>query len=331
MSIGGTIRLIRSIFLFSLMVVLAGCGGGGGGNGAGGEDTSGISYSGLTTPAHIDESNARQLSTEVYGGGSVSPDLSMIGAISLKSQNYVSPILDVSQTIRELFKGFVITPGEGGSFAGSAETHGNPDVEVKNDGQGGTSTCTIYYDELTGDVSGSLVFSNYHSDAIVAVGTITFSGIYDPNTDILTLDCTFQNYKESDSVSSFTYFGSASAAMSADGFSITIDAYIKDGGSEKVCWLNHYQLTETDRSGYNEITISGRYYNPDYGYVDFAAQSPFICYDAEKYPAEGILELTGDNDTSARLIALPSAVYQLLVDADGDGVFEWQSGDLSWE
>ena len=49
-----------SIIAFTFAITVSGCGGGGGGSSSGG-GTSGLTYSGVTTQAEVDESNAEEI------------------------------------------------------------------------------------------------------------------------------------------------------------------------------------------------------------------------------------------------------------------------------
>ena len=55
----------------SFSFILGGCGGGGGSGGDGGGGAAAIEYTGLKTPATIDEGNAEQLAMGAYMGGEV--------------------------------------------------------------------------------------------------------------------------------------------------------------------------------------------------------------------------------------------------------------------
>ncbi len=67
------------LMVFILAAFVFGCGGGGGGGDGGAP--AGITYTGLTTQALIDDNNAERLALGVYAGGDISADFIMIGAV----------------------------------------------------------------------------------------------------------------------------------------------------------------------------------------------------------------------------------------------------------
>ncbi len=80
---------------------------------------------------------------------------------------------------------------------------------------------------------------------------------------------------------------------------------------------------------------SGRYYDPDEGYVVVSTDTPFVIYDDDDGPLQGLLVITGDTGseggrTKAWIEALSSTTFQVKADTDGDGFYDWESGDLDW-
>lgn len=85
-----------------------------------------------------------------------------------------------------------------------------------------------------------------------------------------------------------------------------------------------------EESGYVEFEVSGRYYDPDYGYVDFHTDTPFHIDDGDEWPSAGVLIVEGEGGTEAQLTALSSTTYIVDADTDGDGIYDWDSGVLNW-
>jgi hypothetical protein len=334
MSSNGAKRFIKIFPLLLLLLILVDCGGSGGGSGsAGGEGTT-SPYTGLTSQAKIDETNAQQLASEVYGGGgSFGSDLSMMSSISVKSQNYLSPLIDISQTIRQTFKGFTITPDEGDIEERSSTIIPNQPEIIP--GKTGTLTRTININETTYEVTGSLVFDNYNPGAATTfTGQITFSGQYVKNTGKLLLNCTFKDYGETSDLFSITLIGTATVQITDTELSMDLNTYVKDGNSGKVYWFKDTSLEITESSGsigYN-VDIKGHYYNPDYGYVDFETLEPFAYSStADENPSLGTLELTGLAGSKADFIVVDSTSgYRIEVDNNGDGNMEWNSDIIPW-
>jgi hypothetical protein len=92
----------------------------------------------------------------------------------------------------------------------------------------------------------------------------------------------------------------------------------------------------SEGTGYVEVEIiSGRYYDPDYGYVEVYTEGPLRIDDGDDWPSDGVLVVTGDTgiaggSTMARLTALSSTTYQVEADTNGDGTYDWDSGVLYW-
>jgi hypothetical protein len=61
---------------------------------------------------------------------------------------------------------------------------------------------------------------------------------------------------------------------------------------EEMSYLRKYVMTVVDRTTHNEISISGRYYHDDDGYVDISTQKTILMI-PDSPPYDGILRLTG--------------------------------------
>jgi len=118
-----------------------------------------------------------------------------------------------------------------------------------------------------------------------------------------------------------------------------MDMRVQDG-TGRVCKVENYQLDITDGGGYEQIQVSGRFYDPDYGYVVLQTISPFIVYYNDEYPSSGQLVLTGatvpgSGPASIMLTAIDADNCQVEADIDGDGDYEgapsdYDSGVIPW-
>ena len=71
------------------------------------------------------------------------------------------------------------------------------------------------------------------------------------------------------------------------------------------------------------MNISGRFYHPDYGYVDIETINTLRIYYTAIWPYTGVLVASGDN--SSLMIDCEGngpLTYTLSVDANGDGIYE---------
>jgi hypothetical protein len=125
---------------------------------------------------------------------------------------------------------------------------------------------------------------------------------------------------------------------------VTFNARLKDNSTGKVYKVENYMMEITlgpdlDFDGdpdYVDVEISsGKYYDPDYGYVDVLTLAPFRINDGDEYPSSGILLVTGEigiggNNTEAQLEALDADTCQITADTDGDLVYDYDSGVINW-
>ena len=79
-----------------------------------------------------------------------------------------------------------------------------------------------------------------------------------------------------------------------------------------------------------EIT-SGKYYEPDYGYVTISTPTPFRVYDSDLWPRNGVMVVTGTGNTKVRLTAISNTQCQIDADLDGDDTYEWGPKTKDWE
>jgi hypothetical protein len=98
----------------------------------------------------------------------------------------------------------------------------------------------------------------------------------------------------------------------------------------KVFWAKDYSLTVNDQGTYEEISITGRFYHPEHGYVEISTPTPLHINVGDEFPSSGVLELSGANNAKVRLTADSSTTFHVEADKDGDGVFEYNSGPLNW-
>ena len=50
----------------------------------------------------------------------------------------------------------------------------------------------------------------------------------------------------------------------------------------------------------------------------------------DDWPSQGEFLCTGNNGTNARLVALPNEQYRVKADTNGNGSYDYDSGDLNW-
>lgn len=319
------------VIALGLMTIVGTGGGGGGGGGA----SSGITYTGLTTQAAISEGNAKDISTGAYEGGHIGTAFGIEAIQSGESAHIGRPrMLKVSRVLEGSLRKVDLASRSGGTFIGAISTEsGTFDGDC-----GGSASYTVSIDDQTGYFNGSLNFNSYCDEGVTITGGVTFTGQVDvnsPDDDLLTFSFSFNNLTCTSGSDSFTLNGNISWDVTGSSATMTMTMLLRDNSTSKVYWVQDYTIEATEGVGYVDIDVSGRYYDPDYGYVTFTTPTPFRIYDDDDYPSEGVLVVTGNTgiaggSTMARLTALSSTTYQVEADTNGDGFYDWDSGVLNW-
>ena len=78
------------------------------------------------------------------------------------------------------------------------------------------------------------------------------------------------------------------------------------------------------------MTITGRYYHPQNGYVDIATIDALRINYSDQFPSSGQIIITGASGSKARQTAISNTQYSLEVDADGDDIYETVTTE-NWE
>jgi hypothetical protein len=150
-------------------------------------------------------------------------------------------------------------------------------------------------------------------------------------TKDMNLDFTYTNFTQTEGNDSETINGTASFVSTlTTETNKAKDLYVHNNTLNKTAWLNNFVITSTQESADSLITLNGRYYDPDYGYIDLSTESPGVILTGDENPSAGVLVGKGRNNTKARLTALTSMTYKVEADTNGDGVYDWNSGTLNW-
>jgi hypothetical protein len=320
------------LLIASLLIIFmaGGCGGGGGGGGGGGSPTG--SYSGLTSQAVITEENSTDLMDGAFMGGEAGSSMSVFGSVQ------VQPSLGSRHPVTIAFSRMIMHAVNKWKFSSQANVPATasaliPDLDETVDGEcGGSYTIGGDVNALTGDISnGTIVYNGFCDAGVTLTGTVLFSGQIDPITEEMNLDFTFDDVTVTESDISGTIAGTAAYDVGIDTGSMTFkDIYIHDNSLSKTYWFHDFVIAGTDESSSYSMTIDGRYYDPDYGYIDFSTEEPFTILTDDENPSDGVLVAQGRDGTKARLTALSSTTYMVEADTNGDGTFEWNSEILYW-
>ncbi len=313
-----------SIIAFTFAIAVSGCGGGGGSSSGGG--TSGLTYSGVTTPAEIDESNAEEITggafaTGLIGDGMVGLSVDQPSEIyHIRNFRSVNVPVILSDSLNQ------VDFDKAASGGIQAATQSASD-SIAGD-CGGTMSYSISYDDQQGTFSGRFTFSNYCYGATTMNGVAEFDGQIDVDTqEFIEASFTFDNLSGGD----LSLDGEIDIDFSATPNVITFNAYGQDPNSGAVFWIRDYRITIDEFANYVEIEMAGTFYHPDFGHVTLTTPETLVLHDGDEWPESGTFIVTGANNSKAKLTAIDHLTCTVEVDHDGDDIYEWDSGVISWE
>ncbi len=285
----GISRLLLSVFVIGFaLTALVACGGGG--------SDSGVTYTGVSTQAVIDDTNAQQLVVDAYNGGNLSdslviplsadstPSLALVPLSTLLADSM--PPLDFAPTVH-------------------AQT-----TEQLVGSCGGTATVTV--SEGTTSASGTVVYNSYCDAGVTVNGSLSFSASYNTQTGIVSMTMHFGNLTTAEGslygTASMTYdFSDATASMTMGLNIIVTDAL------EQTYWIKNYTIVITPGTTYDSAEVSGTYYDFERGYVVISTTSPLLVDNVTGVPESGTIHFVGAEGTYADLVATGGGTYTLTV------------------
>jgi hypothetical protein len=282
-------------------------------------------FAGRTTQAVLDSTNAKNLSGGAFAGGitrfkatnagfNQDSMATRIGAfrplqLPLVLQDSLQQV-EIASKVVSMFKPAVET--RSGALQGDC---------------GGWLSYSIDFIAESEIFSGSFSFENYCDHGITISGKTDIDGTYEVDTgDFSTAHFSFANLADGD----ITLDGEISLDFLHLPITATFSARSKDNESGQVYWIKDYSMNITEFAGYIEIEIFGRFYHPDYGFVNLSTTEPFIVHNEDDWPTSGLFVIQGQKNTKAELSALDQLTCSVAADTDGDGVFDWDSGILNW-
>ena len=109
-----------------------------------------------------------------------------------------------------------------------------------------------------------------------------------------------------------------------------MDLLIQDPSGD-VFWVNNYSLSITEGPDYIDSEATGRFYHPEYGYVNFTTDVALRIFETDDGPSSGSIIFEGDSGTTARLTAIDAVTARVTADTDGDGFDDFDTGLINWE
>jgi hypothetical protein len=186
---------------------------------------------------------------------------------------------------------------------------------------------------VTGVFTGTFVFVNFHGDGggIIA-GSVSVSGTVTQSSIRILFN--FQSVTIRDGAEDVTATGTvdltASLVQIPESGTATLNLIFTDNITLKTVWMSNVVVGTTAGTGTSEMTLSGRIYLHDYGYVDIATPIPFLYLDGSSFPSGGRMIVTGRDGHGVRLTVDTQTQYTLDVELDGDALYDDLTVTLNW-
>jgi len=284
--------------------------------------SSGITYSGVTTPAFVTSGNAAALLSGALQGGQTGNAFGSIAALSGAAAPHRARTLLVSQTLAQILEQLDFS-----ALKPSAAAVNNVSNQLAGN-CGGQAAYTGIADDASRQFYATFTFSNYCQDGTTFSGSATASGQVDSLLGFSSLSVSFTSLTIASLGDTFTANGYEIITPAAGAFTVKLNVLLQDGASNRVYRFDQLLFTVQQGSGLVDLSItSGRYYDPRYGYIDLTTPTVLVINDGDYWPSSGILTGTGFN-SSATVTALSNTVYQLDVDSNGDGTTDFTATGL---
>lgn len=316
-------RWLVFLGLASSVLVLAACGGGGGGGGGAVGPVVPASYTGLTSQAVLTNTNALTLVGGAWDGGVASDGAT--GVVPLASQAPAQAPVVLLKFTRQL-KDLVLQTGPADRAVAQPAVVVTKPLPIDC---GGSGSFTTDLNEVSGAFSGQFTFDSYCAQGTVISGVFTFIGQADPLDGFVNLlQLQFNSLTLSDAITNPTFSrtiteGTASFTFAADSLSEvdTLDYVLRDNLQPKTYWVNNYVMPITYGLANDEVQLTGRYYDSDFGYVDISSLSPLLI-SLDPLPNGGVLLFSGQA-SQAKLSFTSGQTSLLEVDVNNDGLFDF--------
>jgi K319L-like, PKD domain len=308
----------------------------------GGSDA--LVYCGNTGPAVITADNALELVSDVIGSGDTGPVLSTASVSGTRNDSTAGVPAQgmgkfAQRLARQLFNSALYSDANTDTSPVITSQAESPSVQAASISINETDACDSGTLTLKGKLSNegigvlNLVFNEclLDGDIFDGGGQLTISA-FDPGyltfTDaVMEFERLSSSGVSGDAVLSGTMRDQLDMASGTE--TLTLDLVIENATSSRVFKTEGLVIaTVYDDwmypSSYSE-TISGRFYDSVYGYVDVATLQP-LAYSTmlQAFPDQGgSLRLTGAGDSTILFTVLSATTASLAVDTDGDGVAEY--------
>jgi hypothetical protein len=298
-------RIYLAMTVGIVLSLLQACGGGGGGGGGGGSSVSVPTYSGLTTEARVEDTNAESLSTAAASGVAQSVVASSLLDIAPRSSNTLeSELVAISPTIAQW-------------IVGSSNLYAARDV--------------------SGDICDAGGSADLDANADETVGTITFSncGIRVDATSAMyltgTVDYSITLVGGSPDTLSMNYHVNATYAGQTQALNLSLNCVGLSGASS--CSIRSdfagidgrvYRVLDISVTPYSTDSyyIDATVYDPDYGHFSMVTTVPLLLNCANGVPSAGAVDISGDGPTSWTITFVSCSEYNVTING-GSKTYYW--------
>lgn len=298
---------------FATAIFATACGGGGGGGGGGGDDAvapvltpADVAYTGVRTEAYIDENNAEALVLGAFSGEDIEGIVPLATA-STDATDVLTAKSSAPYNLSVVFKQIVAMVQPDAQIKTLALL--DPAQECFNYPSGTLSdTLVESVSGTTNTLTGDIIYNNCDIGGVILDGKVSLSASIDLLTDDLTLNMTMNPLGYNDGITNYSLTGTFSGTMTTDNFGFLVshlDLDVTfDNLSGRTFWLNNYVIDETEETSGLRSTISGRFYEHDYGFVDFLTdplETIFVPFNPLDSTYDGRIEYTGRLSSHATL------------------------------
>ena len=311
--------LLSIIAIIMTLIIMSSCGGDSSSGPV--EEQADIEYSGINDPAPLDQDNAGEIiQAALYSGYlALGPNFSQDSAAAHSDAPGMSLLSVLEDLAWEIEDQFLRDLSHSKTIAGNCPD--NP----------GYASYTVTENVSDRTFSGEIAFYNFCNDYVIMNGQAKIEGQFERDRDAFgRFTLTFSWLKASTGNRSYTLNGAITIVMGNPTSTVTMNLALKDNKTGTIYKLEDFEVVITRETGYAEYEMSGKFYHPDYGHVTVSTPAAVRIYYGDEYPSSGTLSVTGQNQTTAQMAFLTETTYKIEVDLDGDGVFDWDSGELSW-
>jgi hypothetical protein len=295
-------RIYLAMTVGIVLSLLQACGGGGGDDGS---SVSVPTYSGQTTEAQVEDTNAESLSTAAASGAKHAIVASSLEDLTPRSSNSLETEL------------VAISPAIAQWIVGASPRYAARDVSGEICDAGGSANLDANADETVGTIT----FSNCGilvdaSSAMYLTGTVSYSiALVGDSPDSLSM--TFHV--------NATHAGQTQAirlVLHCVGLSATPSCTVRSdfaGIDGRVYRVTDISVTPYSTDSYY---IDATVYDPDYGRFSMVTTAPLLLDCANGVPSAGAVDISGDGPTSGTITFVSCSEYNVTING-GSKTYYW--------